>query len=805
MYKNYIKTALRNLWKFKAYSLINISGLSIGLACVILILLYVQSELSFDTFHENKGQIYRLSVQTTNPQTGVIRERAIGPYRLADELKVDFPDFSNVIRFMPQNGERVKYQDEIFSEEKFAFVDPEVFEVFNFSLVEGDPMTALDPPYSVVISERTAIKYFGSQKALGKALEIRGELFEVTGLMANIPENSQFEYEVFASMNASKSLFNQNILENWGEGTVSTYVMLPKGTSSSNYDGRLATFVSNKMRRMEQFSPEVKMQPLSKMYLHSKDIDAYESGGDIVYVYAFSLIAIFILAIACINYINLATARSSVRAKEVGVRKVTGATRLQLITQFLSESSVLIFLAAILALGIVFMTLPSFNQLADRQIVFNLRENGGPIMLLFGLIFITGLLAGSYPAILLSSLQPIAVFSGKLKQGLKGGALRKVLVSFQFTTSIFLLAVTGIVYQQLQYVKNKDLGFDKDQLIILPGTPSGLRSQYDQFTEQVLSNPSIISASASSRVPPGRLGSSMGTRPEGIAEENQPDMQTVWTDFDFIETMGFEMAAGRSFSRDFADANNAFILNEAAVKEIGWTNESALGKSFGSLEVRDWNTGNWEEKDGFVIGVLKDFHFESMKKKIVPTVYFIAPKMAWNYVMKVRPDNINRTLSHIEGVWKEFLPEVPFEYSFVDQHFETLYNTEERQGRIFGLFATLAIFIACLGLIGLASFVAERKKKEIGIRKVLGASKASILTLLSKEFSLLIFIAFILASPLSWLVMNTWLQDFAYRISIGMGIFVAAGLIAFFIAWTTIGLQTLRVINMNPVDSLRNE
>jgi putative ABC transport system permease protein len=806
MLKSYITTALRNLWRYRGYTLINILGLAIGLACVMLILLYVRSELSYDRFHENRDQIYLLTLQSTNPQNGVTSQRAIGPYRLADELKVDFPDLEQIIRIAPQGRETIEYQDQIYQENKLAFVDPEIFQVFTFPFSTGDPKKALEDPHSLVMTDAIAKKYFGNNNPIGQVVRIRNADFKVTGIMEEIPDQSQFKFDILVSMNSAPNVFSKIVLENWGEGYVLTLAMTKPNESPRDFAARLQDFTNVKLESWKAFSPAIIMHPLSSLYLNAGNLSGFAPGGDRTYVIAFSFIAGFILLIACINFMNLATARSAVRAREVGLRKVVGAGRSQLITQFLSESITLALICLVIALFIVKWTIPSFNQLADRSISFQFFDNFWLLAGFLGLAILAGILAGSYPALLLSGFSPVNVFSGNLSEGFKGASLRKVLVTFQFAISIFLIIVTGIVYLQIKYCRDLDIGFDKSHLLVINGTPLEMRARYDQLRSELLSNPQIENCAAASRVPPGRLSSSLRARPEGIPEDQQRGMQTVWTDYDFIETIGLELAAGRSFRRDFpADASTGFILNEAAVKEIGWTNEEAIDKTFGSSEIRDWENGQWENRDGKVIGVLKDFHFESLKQEIIPTVYFIAPYMAWNYVIRIKPGNIPSTLNFIEEKWKQFSPDTPFEYTFVDDNFEQLYRNEERQGKIFGVFSGLAIFIACLGLIGLASFTAERRKKEVGIRKVLGASGFNLIFLLTKEFTWLVLIAFILAVPVSWLIMKKWLQDFAYQVAVGPAVFIISGLFALLIAWLTVSTQTARAAFSNPAKVIRNE
>ncbi|MBX2817363.1 MAG: FtsX-like permease family protein [Saprospiraceae bacterium] len=502
---------------------------------------------------------------------------------------------------------------------------------------------------------------------------------------------------------------------------------------------------------------------------------------------------------------NLSTARSSLRAKEVGLRKTVGAERSQLILQFLSESTLLAFSSLGVGLVICMLALPAFNAVADTD--FKILDLFAPLnigaMVLISLL--VGVAAGSYPAFVMSSVRPINVLAGRVIEGMKGVSLRRVLVTFQFAISIFLLVVTIVVFKQLDYCQNIDLGYDKEQVIVF-GTPLSLRTRYQEFRNELLSSPQVINAAGSSRVPPGSLSSSLKARPEGVPEDQQRGMQTVWTDYDFIETLGLEMAAGRSFSRDFpADANEGFIINEAAAKAIGWSNEEAIGKTFGSMEIRDWSAGQWEERNGKVVGVLKDFHFESLKNEIVPTVYFIAPYMAWNYLVRVRPDDIKETIAHIEAKWLQFQPDSEFEYTFIDERFARLYESESRQGRIFAIFAALAIAIACLGLIGLASFNAERKRKEIGIRKVLGANGLQLAGLLTREFTYMVLLAFCVAAPLGWYIMSGWLGDFVYRIPLSIFIFLLAGAAALLTAWLTVGYQTVRAIGQNPIEAVRSD
>jgi putative ABC transport system permease protein len=806
MLVNNIKIALRNLLHHKKYSFLNIFGLAIGMACVILILLFVKEELSYDRFHTNGDRIYRALFKFTLPNKGESDVNAIGPYRLADELRPDFPDLASIIRFAPSEEQLVTHNDETFYEGKFAFVDDGIFRTFSFELLSGDPETALKDPFSVVISPEIAQKYFGDEEAVGQTLHFEENDFMITGILAPNPGNTQFDFNILASMNCSEQIFNRIVLENWGEGFVETYILLPEGSTHTDYKERLANFVAVKLASWEKASPEIILQPLSEIYLQSQNILSFYQGGNITYVYAFSFIALIILIIACINFMNLATARSVKRSKEVGLRKVVGAQRGQVIWQFLGESVVLSVLSLILAIFLAFLCLPAFNVLAGKALTYKALINIDLLIWFFLSSFFVGLAAGSYPAFFLSAFKPISIISGVDSRGFKGKFLRKTLVTFQFAISIFLIIVTITVFKQLDYSRNYKLGYNKENVVLIPSVPIDLRMRYEQFRSELLENPFIINSAASSRVPPGRLQSSIGVLPEDYAGDQQIAMQTVWTDYDFIETMQLELAAGRSFSREYGtDTGDAFIINEAAADKIGWSNEEAAGKGFGSMELTDWESGQWEDRDGFVIGVLKDFHFESMHHKIVPTVYFISPQMAWQYVIKISPRNIPETMKFIEEKWQHFNPDQPFVYSFLEDEFNDLYRAEQRQGKIFTSFAALAIFVACLGLVGLASFTAEQRTKEIGIRKILGATAKNVLLLITKEFTALVLVAFAFAAPAAWYSMNKWLQNFAYHISLGAEIFILAGAFCMIIAWLTVGFQAVKVALKNPIDALRYE
>ena len=805
MLRNYMIVAVRNLLRHKVYSAINIAGLAIGLACCILILLFVQDELSYDRYHEKAGRIYRFTVEWRNSRTGETAQAAKGPYRLAEVLRTDFPEVPHIIRFNRQRP-LIGYGDKRFFEGRFFFVDPDVFEVFSFPLIQGDPRTALREPFTVVMTREMARKYFGDEDPMGKVLRYGDNReLKVTGILGEVPRHSHFQFDFLSSMKVANTLFNRIVLENWGENTVYTYLLLSPGVSPAGIERRFPDFIRKHAPQWAQGSRYF-LQPLTDIHLHSHTRGEIEPNGDIVYVYAFSAIAVFILLIACINFMNLSTARSASRAREVGMRKVVGANRSQLVQQFLGESVFLSFLALLLAVALVELSLPAFNGFVGKALDMNYSGNLTAIFGLVGIALFAGVIAGSYPAFFMSAFEPVDVLKGTIKGGPKGAGFRRVLVAFQFAISVFLIVVTGIIYGQLEHCRNIKLGYDKEHVVVISGIPVSLRQNYEAFKQELLQNLRVVSAAGTSRIPSGQLGSNISTRAEGFPEEESPSMQTVWVGYDFFETLGMSFAAGRGFSKGApSDKKAAFVLNEAAVRALGWTPENAIGKRFGSQFIEDWQRGQWVWKDGRVIGVVKDVHFESLREKIVPVVFFIQPNMAGNFLIRVRPDEIPGTLHFLKQKWQEFNPNRPFEYSFLDERFDQLYRTEEKQGQVFGTFALLAIFVACLGLFGLASFATERRTKEIGIRKVLGASVSNIVFLMSKEFVLLVGVANLIAWPVAYYAMNKWLEDFAYRIELGPGVFVLGGILAMVIALATVSAQAIRAARANPVDALRYE
>jgi len=758
MIRNYIKIALRNLSRHKGYSLINIAGLAIGMACCILILLWVQDELSFDRFHENADSIYRVIQDikfSDHSTTWAITQGPLGP-----SLKEDFPEIVNFTRVTGRRF-RLAYQDNSF-DEVLGMADGSIFEMFTFPLIEGDPQTALSDPHSIVLTEEMARKYFGDEHPIGKVLKADDEYdFLVTGILEEFPLNSHFRYDFLI-----EGIPYQEVVQK-----ISGY-LYEKPTIEKD--------------------AKLNLQPLGRIHLHS-NYEFDRPHGDITYVTIFSLIAFFILLIACINFMNLTTARSANRAREVGMRKVAGAYRRDLVRQFFGESILLAFIALIFAVGIVYLLLSVFNELAAKELSFEISGNIQTLSVLAGVALITGIIAGSYPALFLSAFQPADVLKGTLFSSNRGATFRKVLVVLQFSLTILLIVCTTIVYNQMNFMRNRKLGYDKEYLVyaVLRGD---MRQQFDVVKEELLKNPNILAVTSSGTLPTyGYNFSNSLWRWEGQDPDEEILMRASFIDYNYFETLGLEIIEGRSYSKQFStDPTEALIVNEEAVKVMGM--ESPLGKQLG--------IGDNQAK---IIGVVKNYHFRSLKQEIEPLILILNPSNCWALFARLSSEDVSKTIGYMEKVWGEFASGYPFNYRFMDEAIDNLYRAEQQIGTLFRYFTILAIFISCLGLFGLASFMAEQRTKEIGIRKVLGASVSKILLLLSKEYAKWVLFANIIAWPFAYYTMNKWLQGYAYRINIAVWSFVFAAVLALAIALFTVSYQAIRAATANPADALRYE
>ena len=798
MLKNYFKIAIRNLLKNKAFSLINILGLSIGMAACIFILLWVQDELSFDTYHEKADRIYRL---ITRDQTDAADGSARVGAPWGPAMQQDYPEVADFVRFRYTGRSLVRYDDKTAFEEGGLFADSTIFNIFSFPLLKGNPETALTEPNSIVITEPLAKKYFGDENPIGKRLNFDAEFdLLVTGVMAEVPKNSHFRFNYLISFVTHRAWY----VTEWQMRNYHVYLLLEEGVQAAELESKFSGFIDKYLMGDDApYSHNIHLQPLTGIHLHSKLFREFEANGDITYVYIFSLIALFIMLIACINFMNLSTARSARRAREVGVRKVAGASRWQLIRQFLSESLFLSILALMLAVGIVELLLPVFNDLAAKSLEIDLSGSMF-ILAALGIIALSvGFISGVYPAFFLSAFQPVAILKSSINiKTSNRSMLRKVLVIGQFTITIALLIGAGIIYQQLDFMKNKKLGFNKEQVVILRMEEDKVSDQYQLIRSELLQQPGVVDVAASSALP-GRGDWGMPFLYESEGEQQRFSSRVMIIDENYLQTFEINLKDGRNFSADLAsDISGSYLINETAARGFGW--ENPVGKLI-ERPTRRGDDGNWVYESGEIVGVVQDFHFRSMHQEISPMIMWFAPESFYFLSIRVQPENIAGTLSGIENTWSKFESLRPFEFFFLDEVFESQYRSEERLGQLFAIFSVLAVFIACLGLFGLVSFMAEQRVKEIGIRKVLGASVAGLFVLLSKEYSKWVILANIIAWPVAYYTMNYWLADFAYRIDIAWWIFPAAGGMAFIIALATVSYQAIRAAVANPVDALRYE
>ena len=792
MFKNYFKTAWRSLWRNKLFSGLNIFGLATGMACSILIFLWVHDELSFDKFNHNANRIFRIMDKTSN------QEYAVVPPSLAYAIQTQIPAIKNATRVISVQ-KMITVGTNKFDEKNIYYADSNFLQIFNYPLLSGNVATALSSPNSVVLTEKTAKKYFGSaDAATGKTIyidnDIKGSNLLVTGILKNIPSNSHLQPDMLIPM-AQYDKAN-NPIHGWTNFDVYVYFQLkdavaPTASNLSNINKQVNEIYKQNNR---EFPASFTAQALTDIHLHSHYLADVPGQGSYEYVKIFALAAIFIIIIACINFMNLATAVSGQRAKEVGLRKTVGALRPQLIAQFISESLLLSFISLLLAILIVYLMLPLFNQLASKSISFN-PFDANIFISLISVAVVTGLLSGSYPAFFLSSFNPVKALKGSKILRSNKSFLRNGLVVFQFSISVVLIVTTLVIYKQLQFIQNRDIGFNKENLLYMKMPEVGdLMNNKDAMRATLGEYPDITNYTFTDQLPTN-LGNSSQLTWHGMNPGTQVMANRLRVDENFVKTFGMQMAAGRFFSKDFGDNGTGYVVNETALKAMGLNTKNAIGKII-SISL--------EDKEAPIIGVVKDFNFKPVQEPIEPLV--MKTNFGGGYVvMRTTPASIRKVIGTLQKSFHNVYGDYPFSYGFVSDDLSKLYITEQRMEKLFNVFSILSIVISCLGLFGLATFAAQQRIKEIGIRKVLGASEAGIATLLSKDFIQLVLISFVIAFPVAWWAMNKWLQSFAYRINISWWVFAVAGLAALLIALLTVSFQAIKAAIANPVKSLRTE
>ncbi|MES1217349.1 MAG: ABC transporter permease, partial [Bacteroidota bacterium] len=783
--------------------------LAIGLATCMLILFFVADETSYDKYNVNSDRIFRVDGDIQfggNHFILAVAQEPMGP-----TLKKDFPAVKQYTRFRGYGGMLIKKGNSNIQEDKVILADSTLFDVFTLPMIAGNPKTALVDPNCVVITEKIAKKYFNSTDVVGKSLVFNdtGNL-KITGVIKNIPKQSHFNFDFFVSMNGSLQPWEIN---NWISNNLNTYVLLDKNADPKQFGSQLDAFAEKYIGPQVKASMNIDMDdfkksgnfvhytltPLTDIHLHSNKTGELGPNGNVQYVYIFSVVAILVLLIACVNFMNLSTARSSSRSKEVGVRKVLGSLRRSLVIQFLVESLLISFLGLIIAIGLAWLLLPYFNQLSGKEMhMLELFSKPWLLPSLIALMIVVGIVAGSYPAFFLSAFQPVDVLKGKLSKGFRAGWLRSSLVVFQFSISIILIISTVVIYNQLNYIRNKDIGFNREQVLIIQGT-NALNRQAKVFKEDVLKINGVQGATMTGFLPTAGWRSDSPLWPDAAMDQKKAVRLQMWqVDDNYIPTLGMTMAAGRNFSKQMMTDSNAVIVNEAAAKLLGFT-DPVNQKVYTLEDLKSKKTLTYN-----IVGVVKNFNFNSLREQVTPLALFLREENG-SIAFRINSKNIPALISQIENKWKTMAPAQPFSYSFMNDDFNNIYEAEQKIGRIFISFAVFAILIACLGLLGLVAYAAEQRTKEIGIRKVLGASVGNIVGMMSKDFLKLVLIASVISFPVAWYAMHKWLQDFAYRISISAWIFIIAGVIALMIAFITIGVQALKAAVANPVKSLRSE
>ena len=789
MLRNYFKIAFRNIIRHKAYSFLNISGLAIGMACSIFILLWVQNEQSYDRAHPMSERLFRLTCHVGDFNA------AVSPAGMAEGLQQAMPEIETTVRTSSTESRLFASGNLKFEEKDVYWADSNFLQVFSFPLLRGNAQTAMSRPDAVIITESIAKKYFGSEDALGKTMRIANERnLTVTGIVSDQVPNSHLRFSILMPISAIAATDHDIKTKTYGSFNFYTYIQLKENVDLS--DAKIAA-LNNRIKTVylqhipDGLKPGFTLQPVQDIHLKSNFQIDNADRGNIQYVNIFFIVALFILAVACINFMNLATARSARRAKEVGLRKVVGAGRRQLILQFLGESVMISFISVLLAILLVWGLLPAFNDLAGKELNLQLFD-GGLLLTLLGIALLAGLISGLYPALFLSGFRPISVLKGKLRTGAGDQLFRNSLVVTQFVVSIVLLAGTAVVFKQLNYIRERNVGFEKANLLYMP-MKGDLWEKQESLKNALTQSRFTSNFSVISHLPTNLATGSIDVKWEGKAEGSQPVIPSIYIDENFVEVFQAEMLNGRSFSSEFKGDSANFVINETAVKLMGMTTKNAVGKSL-----------DWDGRRGMIIGVVKDFNFKPLQYAIEPLV-LRKNRGGGIVVVRTEPNNTESAIKELGAINTTLNPAYPLVFSFIDQDLAKQYQGEQQMGRIFNLFAVLAIFISCLGLYGLSAFTAEQRTREIGVRKVLSASVGSIVYLLSGKFTRLILVAMLIAIPVAWYSIDNWLQSFAYRVEISWIIFVGASLGALFIAWLTVSYESVKAAVMNPVKSLRSE
>ncbi|MFT3705405.1 MAG: ABC transporter permease [Agriterribacter sp.] len=795
MFKNLLLVALRNFKRDKWYSLLNIIGLAIGITFGLFLIFYIKDELSYDKYNEKADRIFRINSIIKEADRDTMRW-AIAPFPLGPAVAKDYPEVEESVRFIASGRTMFKNGGLRLYEDKVYFTDSNVFRVFTLPFIEGDPQTALIKPNTIVLSESSAIKFFGKNKPYkGKTLEnVNGKIYEVTGVMKDVPKNSHFLFNILVS----RSTLPVDYGNNWGSFDFYTYVLLKPGTTATGFEEKMKPMYDKYLASIfTQFNIKIRFEvvPITSIHLHSKTANEPEELGSMSYIYIFSAVAFFMLLIACINYMNLTTARSARRAKEIGIRKVTGSNKAQLVLQFLVESSLTAFIALLISIGLIALFLPTFNTLAGKFISFGTLFQPGTILILLAVVVFVGVVGGSYPAFYLSKFNPVNVLKGSLAKGSSNVNLRRVLVVIQFSISMIMLICTWVVYGQLRYLRNVDLGFDKTQVLNISAvTDRNIQSSILSFKNEMRGNSQIQSVSSSGSVP-GQGNSfnlfSIETK-DGYVDKGV-DVYTA--DEDYLNTLGIKVVKGRNFS-GVSDTLHGMMVNEKMVKEFGW-GDNAIGKR---VKFPGDTSGRYLE----VVGVMKDFNQKSLYNAITPLILLYRPNN--NLIqLKLKTTNIPSTVASIENAWKTAFPDVPFQYTFLDQDFDSQYAADQKRGKIFTAFSVLTILITCLGLLGLIAFTTEQRQKEISIRKVMGANIGQIVPLITRNFVALVGLSCIIAFPVAWYFMAKWLKIFPYNTGLSITPFILSALIVLTITLLTVIFHTIRAAVINPVKALRSE